>query len=82
MDKGQHFEAAFVSGCGGDCKTAKALLKKIYKHEHSSMHADAAKSERQKHVIVDGINKTSNLYVKQNQAKIEFGLYMHIYIYI
>lgn len=39
--RGQRQEVAFVEGTVKYCKTAKTLLKKIDKHQRSTMHANA-----------------------------------------
>ena len=67
------FSGAFVAGCGAEIKSAKTLLKKIYKHEESWQHRDAVEKMAlaQEKKIEVAAKLAQNIFELQNKQKIE-----------
>jgi len=66
-------DSAFVSGCGQEVKSAKVLLKKVYKHEQSLQHKDCVdKLQLSKcRNIENAAHTAQSVFEQQNKQKIE-----------
>ena len=66
-------DSSFVHGCGIDVKSAKALLKKVYKHEQCWQHKDSIeKVELSRSKNIESAAKTAQtVFEQQHKQKIE-----------